>query len=79
MNSMKTITFKTNKSKSNDKNQLTNKSKSTDENQLTIKSESSDENHWTNNSETNDTFHLTKFISQVTNDPDIDEYTTDIW
>ena len=33
----------------------------------------------TNNSKTNDDFHLTNIITQVTNDPDIDKYTTDFW
>ncbi len=47
------------------RNQQTHNSKSNDENQLTIKSESNDENQQTN-------------IFQVTNDPAIDEYTTDI-
>jgi hypothetical protein len=65
MNSMKITTFKTSNSKSNDETQLTNNSKSNDETQLTNNSESNDE--------------IIKPIFQVTNDPDIDEYTTDIW
>ena len=38
---------------------------------------SNDEIQQTNNSESND--EIIKPIFQVTNDPDIDEYTTDIW
>ncbi len=79
MNSTKIITFKTNKSASNNENQSTNKSESNDENQLTNKSASNNENQSTNKSESNDENQWTKFILQVTNDPDIEEYTTDIW
>ena len=43
----------------------------------TNNSETNDEIQQTNNSESND--EIIKPIFQVTNDPDIDEYTTDIW
>ena len=65
MNCMKIITFKPTIQKSNDENQQTNYTESDDENQQTNYSESNDE--------------INEPISQVTNDPDIDEYTTDIW
>ena len=65
MNSMKITTFKTSNSKSNDETQLTNNSESNDKTQKTTNSDSNVE--------------IITPIFQVTNDPDIDEYTTDIW
>jgi hypothetical protein len=77
MNSMKIITFKPTQNPT-DENQLTNKSESDDENQLTNKPESTNKNQLTIKSESNNENHKPK-IFQVTNDPDIDECTTDIW
>ena len=62
---MKIITFKPTIQNPVTKIQQTNNSKSYDEIQQTNNSESNDE--------------IIKPIIQVTNDPDIDEYTTDIW
>ncbi len=70
MNSMKTITFKP--TTPSNQNPTTKINYPSNQNPTT-------ENQLTNHPETNNDFHQTKLISQVTNDPDIDEYTTDIW
>ena len=74
MNCMKIITFKTN-SKSNDENQHQLKiQRRNSTNQLKI------QRRKINKPTQNPTTKINKPIFfQVTNEPDIDEYTTDIW